>query len=210
MKKILISLMAIALVIGLVGAGSFAYFSDTETSTGNTFTAGTLDLTLSVWTYGRDTGANILPATSTTDATFAFTNVAPGESGDVSITLTNAGSIIANDASIKIDLTDSVGGFSNRIQITKLIFDTANILSKVEEVYGGNDGTLWLNDLNGDIVDVEELYEAVTGGTWSLSSGGTTNLVMTLELNGPNTGNAYQNAYSTIDFTFNLYQVEQE
>jgi len=43
-KKILFSIMAIALVGALVGAGVFAYFSDTETSTGNTFTAGTLDL----------------------------------------------------------------------------------------------------------------------------------------------------------------------
>ncbi len=44
MKKILFSLMTVALVVGLVGAGAFAYFSDTETSAGNTFTAGTLNL----------------------------------------------------------------------------------------------------------------------------------------------------------------------
>lgn len=46
MKKILFVLMACVLCIGLVG-GAFAYFSDTETSSGNTFTAGTLDLVLS-------------------------------------------------------------------------------------------------------------------------------------------------------------------
>lgn len=46
MKKILFSVMALVLVIGLVGAGAFAYFSDTETSTGNTFTAGTLDISV--------------------------------------------------------------------------------------------------------------------------------------------------------------------
>ncbi len=44
MKKILISLLSLILVIGLVGLGAFAYFSDTETSSGNVFTAGTLDL----------------------------------------------------------------------------------------------------------------------------------------------------------------------
>jgi predicted ribosomally synthesized peptide with SipW-like signal peptide len=43
-KKILFSLMTLVLVIGLTGAGAFAVFSDTETSKGNTFTAGTLDL----------------------------------------------------------------------------------------------------------------------------------------------------------------------
>jgi len=43
-KKILISLMTLVVVAGMIGGGAFAYFSDTETSTGNTFTAGTLDL----------------------------------------------------------------------------------------------------------------------------------------------------------------------
>jgi len=42
-KKILFVLMACVLCIGLVG-GAFAYFTDTETSTTNTFAAGTLDL----------------------------------------------------------------------------------------------------------------------------------------------------------------------
>jgi len=36
MKKLLLSVLAIFLVIGLVGAGTFAWFQDTETSTGNT------------------------------------------------------------------------------------------------------------------------------------------------------------------------------
>jgi predicted ribosomally synthesized peptide with SipW-like signal peptide len=43
MKKLLFAIMACVLCIGLVG-GAFAYFDDTETSYGNTFTAGTLDL----------------------------------------------------------------------------------------------------------------------------------------------------------------------
>lgn len=44
MRKILFSLMTLVLVVGLVGGGAFAYFSDTEESKGNTFTAGTIDL----------------------------------------------------------------------------------------------------------------------------------------------------------------------
>ena len=44
MKKILFSVMTMVLVVGLVGGGAFALFSDTETSTGNVFQAGTLDL----------------------------------------------------------------------------------------------------------------------------------------------------------------------
>jgi len=45
-RKIMSSLLVIALAALLIGLGTFAQFSDTETSTGNTFTAGTLNLTV--------------------------------------------------------------------------------------------------------------------------------------------------------------------
>ena len=44
MKKILGLAIAIVLIIGAVAGGTWAYFSDTETSTNNTFTAGTIDI----------------------------------------------------------------------------------------------------------------------------------------------------------------------
>ena len=43
-KKILISLSVIAVVAAVVVGATTAYFSDVETSTGNTLTAGTIDL----------------------------------------------------------------------------------------------------------------------------------------------------------------------
>jgi len=43
-KKILLSLSVIAAVAAVAVGGTIAYFSDTETSTGNTFTAGTIDI----------------------------------------------------------------------------------------------------------------------------------------------------------------------
>jgi predicted ribosomally synthesized peptide with SipW-like signal peptide len=45
-KKILVSMMVIGLVAALAGAGLHAYFNDTETSSNNSFSAGTLDLTV--------------------------------------------------------------------------------------------------------------------------------------------------------------------
>ena len=44
MKKIIISLAVIGVVSAIVIGGTIAYFSDTETSTGNMITAGSLDL----------------------------------------------------------------------------------------------------------------------------------------------------------------------
>lgn len=45
-KKILLSLSVIAAVATIAVGGTIAYFSDTETSTGNTFTAGTIDISV--------------------------------------------------------------------------------------------------------------------------------------------------------------------
>jgi len=46
MKKIIISLCVIGAVAAVAITGTVAYFSDTETSAGNTFTAGTIDISI--------------------------------------------------------------------------------------------------------------------------------------------------------------------
>jgi len=50
-KKILISLTVISMVAAIAIGGTIAYFSDTETSTGNTFTAGAIDLKIDNESY---------------------------------------------------------------------------------------------------------------------------------------------------------------
>ncbi len=85
MKKTLFTVMAVALCLGLMG-GAFAYFSDVETSTGNTFTAGTLDLVLSDL---GETDQNGVSATWVSPA-----NWAPGGPEVVAeLTMKNIGSI---------------------------------------------------------------------------------------------------------------------
>jgi spore coat-associated protein N len=79
MKKILGLTVAALLVMGLVGGGTWAYFSDTETSQNNSLTAGTLDLTIG--------GGN------TAVTTFSATAVKPGDSGTGSSVLANTGSM---------------------------------------------------------------------------------------------------------------------
>jgi len=80
MKKILASLMTIALMGILIGGGVYAYFSDTEASTGNQFAAGTLDLTVD----------DENPWTSTK---LTVNNMKPGDSGAVDCTLENVGNL---------------------------------------------------------------------------------------------------------------------
>jgi spore coat-associated protein N len=95
MRKLLISLMTLVLVCSLVGGGVYAYFSDVETSTGNTFTAGTLDLNLD----GDNT--NVVK--------FSVGNVAPGESGNGTWTVANVGTIDGYLDLESISVTEGTG-----------------------------------------------------------------------------------------------------
>lgn len=75
--KIIASLLTMLAVGTIATAGTVAYFYDTESSTGNTFTAGTLDLEL----------------TSSEHIPFAFSDVVPGWTKTFTYTVKNAGSI---------------------------------------------------------------------------------------------------------------------
>ncbi len=78
-KKIIISLSVIGVVVAIAIGGTIAYYNDTETSTGNTFTAGTLNLQV-----GNDdpTGWN-----------FQVSDIKPGDSGSQEVILQNTGSL---------------------------------------------------------------------------------------------------------------------
>jgi len=51
-RKILMSVMVIGIAAAMLGAGTFSYFSDTEIAKNNTFTAGTIDISLNPAAYG--------------------------------------------------------------------------------------------------------------------------------------------------------------
>jgi spore coat-associated protein N len=95
-RKMLLSIIIIGVVGALISTGVFAYFSDTESSTDNTFTAGTLNLqvgstdpvteTITVSdTYGGDSGSydwllkNDGSIAGSLDITFA--NIVDAENG---------------------------------------------------------------------------------------------------------------------------------
>lgn len=113
MKKILLSLSMIA-VVGVVVAGATgAFFSDTETSTGNTFTAGEINLTVDNASYRSDDEGDMIFSQSTSwdfiDLTnelfFNFEDLKPGDIGEDTISL----HVTSNDAwaCMNIDITDT-------------------------------------------------------------------------------------------------------
>jgi len=92
-KKILISLSTIAAVAAIAIGGTVAYFSDTETSTGNTFSAGTLNLQV-----GKD---------DPTSVKIELSNMKPGDKSNAATWL------VKNTGSIAGKLTVGVGAITN-------------------------------------------------------------------------------------------------
>lgn len=95
MKKILISLAMIAAVGAIVVGATTAYFSDTETSTGNTFTAGTIDIAVD----------NQNPWTNT----FTLADMKPGYTDNITFDIQNTGSG-ANPVDVYKKITNIVEG----------------------------------------------------------------------------------------------------
>jgi len=92
--KIIASLIAISTVAAAAGAATMAYFSDVETSTGNTFAAGTLDLTNTITGTASDSSkVAVTEAGDGLNDSVVFSNLKPGENGILSWTLSNTGSL---------------------------------------------------------------------------------------------------------------------
>jgi len=103
-KKILLSVLIIGLVAAVTGAGTWAQFSDTEKSTGNTLTAGTMNLKLS--TDGTDYSNRI--------SSYTVSGLYPNDKGTIgTIYAKNEGSVDGN-LSVTVNAT-SIKNLENDI-----------------------------------------------------------------------------------------------
>ncbi len=109
-RKILISLGAIVFVVALSITATGAFFSDSETSTGNTLTAGSIDLKIDNTSYVTSTTTGELIASPWTTWTirdltvekfFDFIDLKPGDMGEDTISL----HVDNNDSYLCADIT---------------------------------------------------------------------------------------------------------
>ena len=98
MSTIIRSLLIVVAVAAIAGGATYSYFSDTETSNANTFTAGTLDLKLN----GADAPVTV----------FNVTNMRPGNQPLGQVKLKNAGSIAGNLSISGVILTSEENGLT--------------------------------------------------------------------------------------------------
>lgn len=200
MKRILISLMTIAVVGALIGGGIYAYFSDTESSTGNTFTAGTLDLQVdseNPWTSTGVTVSNMEPGVAATDVDLICENVGT-LTGDLymritSVTDSGGTETYACGAPISGNVS-SEPECAAEIAITNRVDDISTQITLNCEVDGspvaGLDGVL----LSAVPATWTLIQDDMSAGSITLSIGGTLDA---------NAANEYQGDEST--FTIELY-----
>lgn len=212
MKKI-IGLSTVALMLAaLVAWSTVAFFRDTEASTDNTFSAGTLDLKLSDSNESDQDGVT---------ASFGGSDLKPGDSvGPSTITLKNVGSLAADHVDIKFertvtdnpsydagDLGPNIADMSTELTVSSLSYAGTNLLEtsggdfvnpdiEAADNAGNNDGTITLNELNGVVVQ-SLTAPAPRGGTAAFS--------ITVAVAG-SASNGIQGDEANVTVTFGLFQ----
>ena len=138
MKKILGLTITALLVMGLIGGGTWAYFSDVETSSGNILTAGTLNLKL---TGGDEVGDSVT-------GTFTASEWKPSETEIGNLVLYNTGSIDMANLTLNFTYGTDVDNEDGSIDIT------------------GRPDNIYLNDPLED-TDAFDKQITVTSATWN-------------------------------------------
>lgn len=143
MKRILISLLTVGSLGAVVFGVTQAFFSDTETSVGNTFQAGGVDLQIDNTSYRTDADGTMVESPETTweltDLTiekfFNFFDLKPGDQGEDTISL---------------HVTDNDSWACANVQITGN-FD--NGFTEPEDEMSGTSNDLNDGTPNGDLAD---------------------------------------------------------
>lgn len=177
------ALLSLGMVFGLGAVGTLAYWTDTSTLTGGTFTAGTLDIKLGSPAPGVDNN----PAAFTT--AFAMTNMQPGDSKAASTIVRNSGTV---------DFTYTATGVTSGGALASLL--TFKVVPG--GTVSGNDCTGGTTTFTGTMAAVQSVIS--TNRPLTASGGNETFCVVATLPTGTTTG---QGTSASATFTFNAKQV---
>jgi predicted ribosomally synthesized peptide with SipW-like signal peptide len=178
-RKILMSLGAIVFVVALSITATGAFFSDSETSTGNTLTAGAIDLKIDNSSYVTSTTTGLLVASPKTTWTirdltvekfFDFEDVKPGDIGEDTISL----HVDDNDSYLCADVTLTSNEDNTVVEPEIEAGDNAS--STVGELAGRINFTWWADD--GDNVFESDEVALPGGPLGALAVGATTTVTL--------------------------------
>ncbi len=203
MKKVLVSLMIIALISALIGGGIYAVFSDVETSTGNTFTAGTLNLVNVISGTAVNSSIVVTEQGDGLNDNVVFSLIKPGSSGTITWTLQNNGNL---DGTLTMAATTSFGegAAPNEPELaadpTNLVGLDTNLMVWVTrdgvDVYGAAGGYLAISGL----------AAALNAQSPTIGAGLSVVYVLNWQIPAATVGNEIQGDTATLDINFTLTQ----
>ena len=190
MKKIAALCLALILALGMLGVETFAYFSDTEISSGNRLAAGTLDLKTN-------------DADGVSQTLFAI-DMSPGAIvSSSSITLRNAGTI--NGAALDMGFTYAESDGSPN-SVNKTADETAAVIEVIAFNYGGFSLLSSIGDANGNgYKDVYDLKNSNLNGQSGIAASAARSFDISVRLKS-DTGYDFQADGISITMTFTLRQ----
>jgi spore coat-associated protein N len=203
LKKILGLAIAALMVMALIGGGTWAYFSDPETSTGNTFASGTLDLNLD----GGD--SNVVK--------FTVSNAKPGDSDNATWTVTNVGSLPGYLDLEDISIGESAGTSTDAELADEGGPDTPQLGNylKVHLFVDADDNGVW-DTGETDIYGNNTTYQPINGLASNydtnilLNNSDTNYITMIWSIDGPTTDNKIQGDSVSCNMTFKLWQRSED
>jgi predicted ribosomally synthesized peptide with SipW-like signal peptide len=211
-RQIAISTLSIISALLLTGGATFAFFSDSASSTGNTFTSGTLDLKL-------DDEDEITPGNSVSGS-LSIANFAPGASTSGFISLHNSGSIKIEKIKMTANATvnqnpDNFGDIRDVLNLDVILDDETpdpsctggtSLTSAIDSEVGNGSAPLTLTEFN-DGTDNE--FDAILEGSEFLAAGETRNVCFTVTF-ASSAGNIYQGDSANVTFGFTALQDESQ
>jgi len=186
-KNILFSLSIMAAAAAIVVAGTTAFFSDTETSSGNTFTAGAIDLQIknqasysAIPSYSQDWGFKDIDG----ELYFSFSDLKPGDWGENTVTLkvtSNDSYVCADvygveeenglvDPELELNDTDASGELGKDLRFVWWVDDGDNKLEDAETIlFGGPVSFFYMMSVAAnDIYAEDQLYLTLTDPTHNI------------------------------------------
>ena len=204
-RKIFLSGMSILSALILMGAGAYAFFSSSATSSDNTFASGTLNLFLD--------DANESAADNSVTISISASNFAPGASTSGFISLHNPGTLPIAEVEMTMDTAETLDPSANSdmrdvLNLTVLLDDTTpdsacsggtNLTSAIDTQVGNGSGQLTLAESD----DGTDQFDAFLTGT-GLAASATRNVCFTVTFDS-GASNIYQGdaVNTTITFTAN-------
>lgn len=221
MKKIIILMFSVLLFLGLTAGGTWAFFSDTESSTGNAIIAGSLDLRVGAadpCTESIDLGYQIQPGMSGNAADWTVTNL-----GNISGSLSVAIGSITNNENTRTEPEEAAGDTTSGaaegelgdfVDIAVWLDMNQSSVWDAGDMYLKSDGTV-VNWTSGSTVPAAA-YDDINnyaGIDWELADGmptlsGSTDLDFMVEYSFPSDANdnRTQSDSCVFDITFVLEQ----